>query len=290
MTEYADSVASDRVVLAGIDGSSVSQAVVDYACWIAKTVSAPLKLLHTIEHRHLPAVSDLSGTIGLGAREELMGELIDIEQNRGRLLIEKGELMLDAAEQRAHAAGVDEIEKCQRHGSLSESLIELEDKIRVLVLGIRGESHEPRQAGVGTQIESVIRAMHRPILVVNKSFSEPKNVMLAYDGSPSCIKALEMVASSPLFKAIACHIVHVGDMDKAQLDHAAETLIRAGLATQAVMLDGKSDEALAQYQVENAIDLMLMGAFSHHRMRNLLMGSFTAKMLAKTNKPLLLLR
>ena len=38
------------------------------------------------------------------------------------------------------------------------------------------------------------------------------------------------------------------------------------------------------------IDLTIMGAFSHNRFRDFLLGSFTAKMLAATNRPLLLLR
>ncbi|PKM01288.1 MAG: universal stress protein UspA, partial [Gammaproteobacteria bacterium HGW-Gammaproteobacteria-7] len=38
------------------------------------------------------------------------------------------------------------------------------------------------------------------------------------------------------------------------------------------------------------IDLTLMGAFSHSRIRGFLVGSFTAKMMAKTQRPLQLLR
>jgi nucleotide-binding universal stress UspA family protein len=47
---------------------------------------------------------------------------------------------------------------------------------------------------------------------------------------------------------------------------------------------------LANYQVEKNIDLMVMGAFGHSRIREILLGSFTAKMLEKTQRPLLLLR
>ncbi len=47
---------------------------------------------------------------------------------------------------------------------------------------------------------------------------------------------------------------------------------------------------LASYQAKEGIDLTVMGAYSHHRIRDVLLGSFTAKMLSKTQKPLLLLR
>ena len=53
-------------VFACIDGSNFTEAVCDYSAWIANTLDAPLKLLHTIGQTQRPAVSDLSGAIGLG--------------------------------------------------------------------------------------------------------------------------------------------------------------------------------------------------------------------------------
>ena len=283
-----------RFVLSCIDGSSYGEAVCDYACWIAKTVDAPLKFLHTIEHSKSPAVADLTGAIGLGASEDLLNELTEVEQNRSRLLIEKGNLMLKAAKQKATEAGVTEIEIRQRHGSLSESLVELEDQIRVLVVGIRGEQHDTDQAGVGAQLETTIRSLHKPILVVNKAFETPKKIMLAYDGSDAANKALSMVASSPLFKGIPCHLVHVSDGDEQGVDkllaNAEKTLSDAGITVSSIKLNGEIDQALSRYQSEHNIDLTVMGAFSHNRVRDFLLGSFTAKMLENTQKPLLLLR
>ncbi len=287
----------DNVVLTCIDGSSVSEAVCDYASWIAKMADAPLKLLHTIPHPSSAQISDYSGAIGLGAREDLLNELTEVEQSRSKLLIEKGQHLLKASKERVKNAEVKDVEICQRHGSLTESLIDLEDKTRVIVVGIRGEDHDAtagekkaQQKGVSTKLESIVRSVHKPILVVNRAFKQPKNVMLAYDGSPACKKALDMIASSPLFKSTTCHIVHVGEDAESLLRSAAELLKDTGIATTTKQLGGKVDEALADYQAENDIDLMLMGAFSHSRFREILWGSFTAKMLAKTRKPLLLLR
>ncbi|MDH5434958.1 MAG: universal stress protein [Gammaproteobacteria bacterium] len=276
-------------VFACIDGSSVSDSVCDYASWIANKVKAPLTLLHTIEQSIEPAVSDFSGAIGLGSQQELLAELTEVEQNRNRLLIEKGRLMLNQAKERIGQSGIEQFEVMQRHGGLTESLIEFENKTRVVVMGIRGEAHE-QQAGVGQQLETVIRSLHKPILVVNKAFKQPKKVMLAYDGSVSCIKALNMVAASPLFQGLPCHIVHVGENAQAMLEEAANILQAVGIDVTTALVDGKIEENLVQYQADHDIDLMLMGAFSHHRLRDILLGSFTAKMLAATQKPLLLLR
>ena len=279
-----------RVVLACIDGSSVSKSVCDYASWISSTVSRPLKLIHTIEQNHNAAVSDYTGAIGLGSQQELLKELTEVEQSRASLLIKKGQLMLNAAKERVVENGIETVETYQHHGSLAESLVELEDDIRVMVIGIRGKQHEEQNKGIGHQIESVIRSMHKPILVVNKEYTEPKNAMLAYDGSAACKKALHMVASSRLFRDMPCHIVHVGSDGEELLLEAVKVLQQAGIEVSSVQLQGPVEEVLVNYQLENDIDLTLMGAFSHNRFRDFLLGSFTAKMLQATNRPLLLLR
>lgn len=280
------------VVLTCIDGSRYSNAVCDYAAWIAGRIGAPLKLLHNVEHSATPAMADLSGSIGLGSQEELLAELTNLEQQRSRLLLERGTLMLDAARQRVAEAGVAQVLTCQRHDSLNESLIELEDHIRVLVIGIRGERHGASERGLGAQLENVARTLHRPILVVNREFRQPRTLMLAFDGSEAARKALQMVASSPLFKGMPCHLVYVGDLPAATdlLAEGAAALEQAGLEVTARHLQGRPVDTLTAYQAEHAIDLTIMGAFSHNRLRDLLLGSITAKMLLNTMQPLLLLR
>lgn len=284
----------DNIILSCIDRSSVSEAVCDYASWIAAKVEKPMRLLHTIDHYMVPPVSDLSGAIGLGSQEDLLNDLTIAEQTHRQLLVQKGQLMLKAAKERvmhneAFSTSESAPETLLQHGSLVESLIEMEEEIRILVIGIRGEQHENTQ-GNSTKLETVIRSLHKPILVVNKAFKEPKKILLAYDGSAACKKALELVATKPLFKDVECHIVHVGDQGETLLEEAASTLQNAGIATQAKQIQGKLPDVLANYQTENNMDLMAMGAFSHHRIRDFLVGSFTAKMLETTQKPLLLLR
>lgn len=283
---------NDNKILACIDGSKYSQSVCDYAAWISQRTGAPLQLLHNLEHPVGASTADLSGAIGLGSRDALLQELTEVEEQRNRLMMEQGKLMLAAAKERIGQGGTEASTK-QRHGSLTESLIEMEDDIRVLVLGIRGEEHEQDTTHLGAHLEATIRALHRPILVVNTEFRVPEKVMLAYDGSDASSKALDMLAQSPLFKGIPVHLVTVGEdpADSNTLQHkATEVLQAAGHNVTAVTLDGKPSETLVSYQAEHDIDLTLMGAFSHTRLRELVLGSLTAKVLLKSNKPLLLLR
>lgn len=282
-------------VLACIDGASLTEAVCDYAAWIAQRVDAPLKLLHTIDHHQETAVSaDLTGNIGLGSQEHLLETIIELEQQQSKLKLHKGKLMLKAAKERVKQAGIAEPICNQRHGGLIESLIELEDSIRVLVLGLRGQVHDNRSDQIGAKLEAIIRSLHRPILVVNDHFKTPQRMMIAYDGSKAADKAVDMVAASALYKGMSCHLVCVNKNEETAaklLEQASNRLKTNGeIEVTTVKLQGKVEQELCAYQQQHDIDLTVMGAYSHTRLRDMLLGSFTHKMLLKTQKPLLLLR
>ena len=284
---------TQQLVLACIDGSVISSAVCDYAAWIAQRVDAPLKLMHNIEHQETPVTADLTGNIGLGSQEHLLEDLTQLEQQRSKLLMQQGKLILQAAKERTQQAGIAEPITAQRHGSVTESLIDLEDNIRVLVLGVRGEDHEKQQEKIGSHLEMMVRAIHRPILVVNAEFKAPETIMLAYDGSVAADKAVEMVAKSPLYKGLTCHLVCVNKNTAnaaSLLQQASEKLKASDITLITASLSGKADLELCAYQEKHAIDLTIMGAFSHTRLREMLLGSFTVKMLVNTKRPLLLLR
>ncbi|MDF9392028.1 MULTISPECIES: universal stress protein [Methylococcus] len=287
--------ANTHCVIACIDGSALTPAVCDYAAWIAQRVSAPLKLLHAIDHHPETAVTtDLSGNIGLDSRDHLLEELSQIEQQRSKLRLQQGKSLLQSARERVIQAGIASPITCQRHGSLVKALIELEEGIRVLVVGVRGKMHENRPDQIGAKLESIIRSLHKPILVVNAEFKAPQRIMIAYDGSDAAEKVVEMVSTSPAFKGLSCHLVCAGKDDavaEQRFEAATHKLANSGFAElTARQLPGKPEQVLCDYQERQAIDLTVMGAFSHTRIHDLLLGSFTAKMLAHAHKPLLLLR
>ncbi len=282
-------------VLACIDGSALTESVCDYAAWISEKVDAPLKLLHTINHHHETSTStDLSGNIGLGTQEHLLEEISNLEQQQSKLKMQQGKLILQAAKEHIEKQGICYPSSTQRHGDLIESVIDLEENTRVLVLGLRGQVHESQENKIGAKLEAVIRSLHRPILIVNDTFKTPECIMVAYDGSSAADKAVDMVASSPLYKGLTCHLVCVNNNEEtaAKLLHQATDKLQAANDIDVVTakLKGKADQELCAYQDQHAIDLTVMGAFSHTRLHDMLLGSFTHKMLVNTKKPLLLLR
>jgi nucleotide-binding universal stress UspA family protein len=281
------------LVLACIDGSGFSPAVCDCAAWAALQLEAPLTFLHVPSKVREAPRADLSGSIGFGTRESLLEELAALDEQRGKLAQEQGRQILAAARERARTAGVAAPEGLQRHGGLVETLTELEAGVRLLVLGKRGESAEFAAEHIGSHLERVIRAMSRPILVTTETFRAPRRIMLAFDGSATTRKGVEMVAGSPLFRGLPCHLVMVGADTadaRAQLARARQTLENAGFETPASILPGEPESVLAGYRQENDIDLMIMGAYGHSRMRQLFVGSTTTAMIRNSSVPLLLLR
>ncbi|WP_275286364.1 universal stress protein [Halomonas elongata] len=280
-------------VMAAIDGSQFSEGVCDYAAWASLALDAPLTFLHVVDNHPQTAEADLSGNIGLGSREHLLEELSHLDEERAKVAQEQGRLMLKAAVERAVDDGVAEPATRQRNGTLVETLDELEAEIRLLVIGKRGETAHQASEHLGSNLERVVRGLHRPILMVPETFKRPERVMIAFDGSKTTRKGVEMLARSPLFQGISVHVVIVGAETgdhRSQLDWALETLRDAGHEAEGAIRAGEVEETLRTYKDEHAIDLVVMGAYGHSRIRHLLVGSTTTAMLRRASVPVLLLR
>ncbi|MDZ7594081.1 MAG: universal stress protein [Thiobacillus sp.] len=280
-------------VIACIDGSSITLAVCDYAAWASRRLDAPLDFLHVLGRSEYPIPTDLSGNIGLGSREALLHELATLDEQRSRVALEQGRLMLDAAKARAVADGVPNSTSRQRHGELVDTLLEFQGEIRLLVMGRQGEQGDSAGEHIGSHLENVVRTLHRPILVIPADYTEPQRILIAFDGSATTRKAIDMVAASPLFRGLPCHVVMVGE-DRADsresLDWARAHLETAGFDVTAEIRQGEVEAVLCAYRTEHEIDLIVMGAYGHSRIREFLIGSTTTKLIRQSKVPLLLLR
>ena len=283
-------------VIACIDGSITSPAVCKASAWVSSKLQAPLDLLHVLDKTEYPKPENsknLSGNIGLGSREHLLEELVELDEKRGRLALEHGKNILQDARALAQQHEAVEVTTHQRHGGLMETLSDLQDDTRVLVLGRQGQAHENETHSLGSHLENVIRALNKPILITLPEFNVPQRFMIAYDGSATATKALEKVAESDLLKGMPAHIVMVAEDDnnhQAQINSAVQRLTEAGFDVTAALIQGAVEPALHQYQRDNDIELLVMGAYGHSRIRQFLVGSNTAKMVRMSDIPILLLR
>ncbi|MDQ3231491.1 MAG: universal stress protein [Pseudobdellovibrionaceae bacterium] len=199
--------------------------------------------------------------------------------------------MLEAAKTRVENSGV--IPKAlQRHANLVETLSEMESEIRLIIMGRQGKKSESTLAQIGSQLESVIRALHSPILVSLSTFKVPQKIMIAFDGSPTAFKMLTHLLKYPqLFEGIECHLVTIGGESDSPLQEAKALLLKEGHESiTARRLSETLEVGLRNYIKDNHIDLTVMGAYGTSPIRRFILGSNTTKMLHQTQVPLLLLR
>ncbi|MFY0992849.1 universal stress protein [Halomonas sp. C05BenzN] len=280
-------------VMAAIDGSQFSEGVCDYAAWASLALGAPLTFLHVNDNHLPPEERNLSGNLLAGGRERLLKELAQLDEQRAKVAQEQGRLMIKASIERAVEDGVRDPSGRQRNGTLVETLEELADEIRLLVVGKRGETAHQDSGHLGSNLERVVRTLHRPILMVPATYKRPEKVMLAFDGSKTTRKGVEMLAKSPLFEGIPVHVVIVGAEtgdNRSQLEWALKALRDEGHEAEGAIRAGEVEATLHAYQEEHGIDLLVMGAYGHSHIRHLLVGSTTSEMLRKSHIPVLLLR
>lgn len=293
MAEREALLAQDKV-LACVDQSEYAEHVADYAAWAAVRMRAPLEFLHIIDRSEtLPDAEDHSGAIGIDAQETLLNKLSAEDEARMRVAREQGRMFLNGLRERATAAGAEHVDIRQRYGELTETLHEQEDGVQLMVLGRRGQSASITQRDLGRNVERVVRALNKPILTVTEGFKAPERVMIAFDGSPVTRRGVTMIAGSALFPGLPIVLLMSGkfsaDRSK-KLSWAQETLQQAGYTVSTRREPGDPEAVIAKTVQDEAIDLLVMGAFSHSPLRSLFFGSKTADLLRSSGIPTLLLR
>ncbi len=284
---------ADGGVLAAIDPSLYAASVADHAAWAAIRIGAPIELLHAIERMPAAPAGDLSGNLTLGNREELLASLAALDEQRGRLAQEHGRRLLDEAKARITDSSALDVTVRQRHGGLVDTLLELEHGVRLFVIGKRGEHADFARGHLGSNLERVMRSVHRPVLVAARAFRPIERFMIAFDGSATTRKCIEMVSESPLLKGLQCDVLMVGDATPAhaeQMAWAQARLAAAGFEPQMLLMPGTAESVIAQKVADRSIDLLVMGAYGHSRIRSMIVGSTTTQVLRSCPIPVLLLR
>ena len=275
-------------IIACIDGANSTTSTCEASAWVANKVDAPLVLFHALDHSTQPVVSEFSGQIGLGSQEELLEELAELDEARSKIMLKHGNTLLEDAQKWALDQGVKDVSKLQRHGSLLEGLLDLEEELRVLVIGRSGDSHH----SVGSQLETVIRSIKAHILVVCEGFKLPDSYLIAFDGSGISEKLIDKAIQTPLLKGLDCHLVMINDggSKDAAFEKARAQLEESGIKVTAASLTGAVDKALINYQQQHEIGMMVMGAYGHSQLRQFFVGSNTTKVMSNSSVPLLLIR
>lgn len=279
-------------LLAALDLSAYADSVVAHAAWAAARLAASVELLHV--HQRPDSVAarrDHSGSVGLGARSDLLDELARMDETQATLARRTGRALLDDAAERLTQAGIETVTTTHRHGDIVGTIIEREAEADLVVVSKRGASGEFATRHLGSKVERVVRQSDRPVLVASSVYRPIARALIAFDNGPSARRAVSMLATSALFADVAIHVVSVGAHDeKSRAGHTWATDLLGERLASAETLGGNAADTLVAEAERGQVDLIVMGAYGHSPLRSLIVGSTTTAVVRGTKLPALLFR
>jgi nucleotide-binding universal stress UspA family protein len=278
-----------KSILIPTDGSDFGKTAITYGISIARKLDAQLTGLHVVDIRLMqgPVFTDISGSIGLPPYQELLPA---IESG----LDAKAEEILKEFRDQCEAAGIHPETK-KVVGVIDETIIE-EGRTCCdwVLLAQRGEHfHLDGGAILGSTAQSVVRLSGKPVLVTPGHFREISTMALAYDGSIPADHALKLAAELSQQAAWPLSVVIITDdqtLAARRSQTAKDVLAPYPITSTVIIRAGKEDKELLRFIREGAADLLVMGAYGHNRLRELLLGSTTSSIIRKSTIPVLLTR
>ena len=257
-------------LLVCVDGSMpYMESCLQYAEWIIKAMNATADILYVTDAHQFDfaMMGDFSGALGAQPYQRLCDQLKQIETEKTRVVKETVEKFFEKA-------GLsDKISFKHERGSLVDSCQAYEHSevgVDLILMGKRGENAAFATEHLGANLERVVRASSRPCFIACRKFTPIKKCALAYDDGPSTRHAPEEVTE--------------------MLASAEKTLKDAGYKVSTVCLHDDISDGIANYVTNNAIDLLIMGAYGHGRIRNLFIGSTTTELMRRCKNSVLLFR
>ncbi len=286
-----------KKILLCTDGSSFSYSSYQYTAWLAPRLEAAIEVLYVSDVRAQKAVStgDFSGSLGIDASRELLNKLVDLEHEKAKINHHKAQLILQTAEQFFAQQGISKVKLTHHTGFLVDSFHEFEAQADLVILGKRGENAEFASGHLGANVERVLRSSNKPSFVTSRTYQPINRILLADDGGKSCQKALEFLVTSPAFKGLELHLLTVAkksedEAAQAYLKTAQHQVAAGGFTPICKLTQGNPEQEIANYVEAHNINLLIMGAYGHSRIRHLVIGSTTAQILRGTHIPVLLFR
>ena len=281
-------------MLAFIDGSIYSDSVCDHVIWAAAGDEFDVSLFNVIEGVFTAGgPSNFSGNLGAEAKSKLLVELSELDQKRAKLAQKKARLVLDLARERLVEGGIKNVETHLRNGDFVDTVTEFQDDSDIIIIGKRGEAADFAKMHLGSNLERLIRSTNRPVLVAARAFKPINRILVAFDGGRSSYGAIEYIAANKRYADLECDIVIAGkdgSRGHKQSTHAENVLKKAGISYKVFFERGEPEKVISDHVEQHSIDLLVMGAYGHSRIRNLMIGSTTTQMIRSCLVPVLLFR
>jgi len=282
-----------KKILIPTDGSANSLTALKYGIYIARKLEASLTGLYVIDVNLIqgPMLTDISGSVGMPPYE---GFFEAIEKS----LDEKADFILKEFQERCQKNGIKaEVKKVI--GKISSVIIEEAQNADLILMAKKGENFHLKEGGLlGSVAEAVTRNSGKPVLVTPENFVEIESMALAFDGSASATKALDLSLQLSQQNAWPLTVIII----TADSKKAAALIAQVEEANQkypdeppmadceTIILSGKEPDEIIKFIREGSVELMVMGAYGHNRLREFFLGSTSSHVIRKSPIPVLLIR
>ncbi len=272
-------------ILVTTDGSDSSAKGVRYAIALAAKQQASVLALHVVDVKLLegPFLRDLSASLGAAPYVNYQGSIAMILEERGKAALEHVAKL--CAEKGVHC------ETELQTGIVPRVIVEQGDLVDLIVMGRAGEHKDFLEGLMGSTTEAVARRASVPVLITNQDTPHVDQFVLAYDGSrhaKAALRAGVMVAEQMSAKM---HLLVVGEETARHwLDEARDYLQSHTIALEYVRKTGDPGEAIVAYAGECDAGLIVLGAYGHSKLREIVLGSTTSYTANHAACPVLLVR
>ncbi|WP_139852216.1 universal stress protein [Acinetobacter pullicarnis] len=277
-------------VIACIDSSPCIHALAEAAAWIATQTHRELVLLQILDY--YPAsyhLGEISGVIGFESNAMLLKELAELEQKQSELALDYSNNLLNHISEAVHEKFLIQPSTIQEKGDFLEQSFNLLKPDDIVVIGRVGERSAEKNKSIGGNVENFIRGANCTVMTVGENFKPPTRFIFAYDDSPTCKDMLKRVAKSDLLRLLQCHLLYVGDYPEI-LNEPTQFLKNSGMDVVVEYRYGDIADNILDYQAQHQIQLIVLGAFSHSKIRQFFLGSVTTKIFRSATVPLLVLK
>jgi nucleotide-binding universal stress UspA family protein len=263
-------------ILSAVDMSAHGTTVMDYSLFIAGAFHASITGLCVVETKKIegPTLRDYLATVGLSDQGDYRAK---VERFLGLRATE----ILGSFEERCRQEGV-RFEGVSRKGILSRVIASMVDDIDLILLGRKGEHAEWHAHPLGSSVEAVIRTTRKPVLVTPKRFAPIQRALVAYDGSQYSKDALEMAAQISRETRMEGLVLAVQSEEEASRRLAVEVteaLTAHEVEYEFLARSGDAGEVIPATAVDRDCQLIVMGAYGHTKIREMILGSTTERVL-----------
>lgn len=275
-------------ILVPTDGYQSSIIATEYATDIARFFDAEIMGISVIDTKRLtaPLIHDLGTSIG---------GMVPFGQFRSTLeemLTSVADSALVQLEEACKEKGVKYSLK-KEEGVIAREITKHAKDAELIAMGRTGEHTKWADGLLGSNLESVVRLTHKPILVASEDHMETTKILVAYDGSKFAEKALKMGGELANKMQIPITILTVSsDADDASkiISGALEHIKPFDVDHDSVVASGDPVDVIFNKYKDGHFNMLVMGAYGHSKIRELIVGSTTVRLMRKVKCPLLISR